>query len=337
MAERIPLILDVDTGIDDALALLYVCASEDADLVAATCVMGNVTTDQAVRNTLAVLEVAGRTDVEVAKGAERPLVRDHEVFPYVHGEGGLGHAAVQPPSREISARSAHQVIVETARERPGEIVLVATGPLTNVALALADEPSLPTLLRGFVLMGGSFERRGNVTPSAEANIWVDPEAAQAVFRGFAGALEDRLPVCVGLDVTELVQMTSAHLEAVCGCAPGTPLSTFLNDAMRFYIDFYSMIGRFDGAAMHDPLAAAVALDPSLVTLTTTRVEVETDGTWTRGQTIPDLDGIRHSPWPVGWELADNARIAVAVDADAFTERVNRRLSELLMAKASEGR
>ena len=337
MVDRIPLILDVDTGIDDALALLYVCASDDADLVAATCVMGNVTADQAVRNTLAVLEVAGRSDVEVAKGAERPLVRDHQVFPYVHGEEGLGHAAVEPPAGAFSSRSAHRLIVELARERPGEIVLVAVGPLTNVALALADEPSLPSLLRGFVLMGGSFERRGNVTPSAEANVWVDPEAAQAVFRGFSGAPEEQLPVCVGLDVSEQVQMTSAHLEEVCGCAPGTPLSTFLNDAVRFYIDSYSVIGRFDGAAMHDPLAVAVALDEGLVTLKTTRVEVETEGTWTRGETIPDLDGIRHSPWPVGWELDDNARVAIAVDADAFTQRFNRRLSDLLMASARSRR
>jgi purine nucleosidase len=330
----VPLIVDVDTGVDDALALLYACASEDADLVAATCVMGNVTVDLSVSNTLAVLEVAGRPDVEVARGAERPLVRDHEVFPYVHGEGGLGRAELTTPSRAPSSRPAHRLIVDVARERPGDVVLIAVGPLTNVALALAEEPELPTLLRGFVLMGGAFEQRGNVTPAAEANIWVDPEAAQAVFRGFAGAPEDRLPVCVGLDVTERVQLTATQLEEVCGCAPGTPLSRFLDDAVRFYIDFYSALGRFDGAAMHDPLAVAVALDPTLATLQTTRVEVETDGQWTRGETIADLDAIRNSPWPVGWEAEDNARVAVDVDADAFLSRFDERLRSMLLAETA---
>ena len=334
MAERIPLILDVDTGVDDALALLYACASEDADLVAATCLFGNVSAERATRNTLAVLAFAGRSDIEVAKGAERPLVRDLEIFSYVHGEEGLGAVEVGEPQGEISSRSAHQLIVETARERPGEVVLVAVGPMTNVALALADEPDLPNLLRGFVIMGGAFEKRGNITPSAEANIWHDPEAAAAMFRGFSGAAEEKLPVCIGLDVTEEVQMTSAHLDALCGCAPGSPLSDFLRDSMRFYIDFYAKSGpRFDGAAMHDPLAAAVALDPTLVTLQTTRVEVETDGTWTRGETVTDLDDFRKGPWDSDWSSDDNARVALTVDGEAFMNRFNDRLQRFMIAAA----
>ena len=330
----VPLILDVDTGIDDALALLYACASEDADLIAATCLYGNVTADRSVRNTLAVLAFAGRTGVEVARGAERPLVRDHEIFPVVHGEEGLGDAAVGDPPGEVSSRSAHQLIVETARERPGEVVLVAVGPLTNVALALAEEPELPTLLRGIVIMGGVFEGRGNVSPVAEANIWHDPEAASAVFRGSSGAPEEKLPVCIGLDVTERVQMTSAHLDDLCACAPGSPLSDFLRDSVRFYIDFYASYGtRFDGAALHDPLAVAVALDPALVTLQTTRVEVETDGTWTRGETVADLDDVRRSPWDSGWPADDNARVALTVDGDAFVDRFNERLQRFVTATA----
>ena len=331
---RVPLILDVDTGIDDALALLYACASEDADLVAATCLYGNVTTDRAVRNTLAVLAFAGRSDVEVARGAERPLVRDLEIFPVVHGEEGLGDVEVGDRPGDVSPRSAHQLIVETARERPGEVVLVAVGPMTNIALALAEEPDLPKLLRGFVIMGGAFDTRGNATPVAEANIWHDPEAAAAMFRGFSGAPEDKLPVCIGLDVTERVQMTSAHLDDLCACAPGSPLSSFLRDSVRFYIDFYASYDRrFDGAAMHDPLAAAVALDPTLVTLQTTRVEVETDGTWTRGETVADLNDLRKGPFESGWPSEDNARVALAVDGDAFLDRFNARLQRFVTAAA----
>jgi purine nucleosidase len=329
VAERIPLILDVDTGIDDALALLYASASEEADLIAATCVYGNVTVDQAVRNTLATLAVAGRTGVEVARGAERPLVRDVEIFPIVHGDEGLGHVPVTEPPGEVSVRPAHRLIAEIARERPGEVVLVATGPMTNVALALAEEPELPRLLRGFVIMGGAYDCRGNATPAAEANIWHDPDAAAAMFRGFSGAPEEKLPVCVGLDVTEQVRMTDQHLDDLCACAPGSPLSDLVRDAMRFYIDFHVAIGHLDGAAMHDPLAVAVALDPSLVTLRTTRVEVETEGTWTLGQTVTDLDDVRKSPWKVGWAMEENARVALEVDADAFTDRYNDRLQWLV--------
>ena len=135
MAPR-PLILDVDTGVDDALGLLYAVASPEVDLIGATCVMGNISVEQATENTLAVLEAAGRGDVEVAQGAARPLGRDHVPFPVVHGERGLGRAAPPPPAASPSSRSAVELLVETARGRPGEILLIATGPLTTVALAL---------------------------------------------------------------------------------------------------------------------------------------------------------------------------------------------------------
>ncbi|HEV8564447.1 MAG TPA: nucleoside hydrolase, partial [Actinomycetota bacterium] len=320
-----PLILDVDTGVDDALALLYACASPEVELIAATCVMGNVTVAQAVRNTLWVLQLAGRHDVEVAEGAARPLVRDHEPFPVVHGSEGLGLVSPSAPAREPSDRSAAALIVETARARPGEVQLVATGPLTNAAIAIAEEPELPKLLRGFTLMGGAFARGGNTTPAAEANIWMDPDAAQAVFRGFAGAAETKLPICVGLDVTERAVLTLADLDAICGPASDGPVAGFLRGAVPYYMDFYATTRGLDGACMHDPLAVAAAIDPSLVTLQTTRVEVETDGRWTVGETVADLLGLRRSPWPVGWEKDDNARVALDLDERAFTDRLVQRL------------
>jgi purine nucleosidase len=333
MTDPIPLILDVDTGVDDALALLYAVASPEVDPIAATCVMGNVGIDDVVRNTLAVLELAGRDDVEVARGASRPFVQDHTPFPVVHGDRGLGRADPPAAARTASDRDAATLIVDQARGRPGEVLLVATGPLTNVALALAEEPDLPTLLRGFAIMGGAFDHLGNTTPRAEANIWVDPEAAAAVFRGFAGAPEDRLPVCAGLDVTERVRMGRADVDAVTAPGPGTPVGRFLREAVPFYIEFYERWGEPTGAAMHDPLALAIAIDPGLATLVTTRVEVECDGRWTRGETVTDLRNLRRSPWPTGWAPEDNARVALDVDEAAFLDRFLGRLRSLVEAQA----
>ena len=302
-------------------------------MIGATCLMGNVTVEQATENTLAVLELIGLGHVEVASGASRPLVRDHQPFPEVHGERGLGNAALPPPAAAPSDRSAATLIVETARARPGEVLLVATGPLTNVALAVAEEPRLPWLLNGFAIMGGAFAKAGNVSPAAEANIWVDPEAAQAVFRAFAGAPEPQLPVCTGLDVTERVRMTTGDVATVCEPAPRSPLARFVTDTVSFYIEFYERYGHEPGAAMHDPLALAIAMDPSLAELTTTRVEVECDGRWTRGMTVTDLADVRHSPWALGWEAAENARVALTVDAERFIARFLERLSGLVEARA----
>jgi purine nucleosidase len=333
MTGPIPLILDVDTGVDDALALLYAVASPEVDLIAATCVMGNAGIDDIVANTLAVLEIAGRGDVEVARGAGRPLVRDHTPFPIVHGERGLGRADPLPAVRAPSERDAARLLVETARERPGEVLLVATGPLTNIALALGQEPDLPDLLRGLAIMGGAFAHAGNVTPPAEANIWVDPEAAAAVFRGFSGAPPAKLPVCAGLDVTERVRMTHEDVASVIEPSRDAPVARLLREAVPFYIEFYETWGEPGGAAMHDPLALAIAIDPALATLVTTRVEVETEGTWTHGETVADLRNRRLSPWAMGWEQDDNARVALEVDAAAFLDRFLGRLRSLVEAQS----
>ena len=165
MSDRVPLILDVDTGIDDSLALLYAAASAEANLVAVTCVSGNVEARQVATNTLAVLELAGRTDIEVAIGREVPLVRPLETTPETHGPDGIGHARLPPPSRPVSDRHGVDVIVEEARRLTGEVTLVTLGPLTNVAVALEREPALPRLLRGLVSMGGAFGVPGNTTPT----------------------------------------------------------------------------------------------------------------------------------------------------------------------------
>lgn len=328
-----PLILDVDTGVDDALALLYAVASPEVDLIAATSVMGNISVEQATENTLAVLEAAGRPDVEVAQGAARPLARDHVPFPIVHGERGLGRADPPPPAASPSDRSAVEAIVGLARERPSEVMLVATGPLTNVALALREEPDLPQLLGGFALMGGAFARGGNVTPAAEANIWVDPLAAAEVFTAFSGIDEERLPICVGLDVTERAVMRRSDLDEICAPAPQSPLGLLVEGATSFYLDFYAAVVGEDGCRLHDPLALAVAIDPSLVRLQTTRVEVEIEGRWAVGETVADLAGVRGSPWPVGWEPEANARVAFDLDEEVFMKRFVERVRGLVGSRA----
>ena len=326
-------ILDVDTGVDDALALLYAVASPEIELIGATSVMGNISVEQATENTLAVLEAAGRGDVEVAKGAARPLGRDHVPFPVVHGERGLGRAAPPPPAARPSTRSAVELIVGSARERPGEVLIIATCPHTNIALALREEPHLPDLLGGFALMGGAFARGGNVTPAAEANIWVDPLAADEVFTAFSGADDARLPICVGLDVTERAVMRRPDLDAVCAPASDSPLGQLIEGATSFYIDFYAAVVGEDGCRLHDPLAVAIAIDESLAGLVTTRVEVETDGRWTTGETVADLAGVRGSPWPVGWEPEANARVALEVAAEEFMDRFVERVRSLVEARA----
>jgi len=325
-----PLILDVDTGVDDMVALTYAVASPEVDLIGATCVTGNVHVDMVTRNTALTLDLAGAGDVEVARGASEPLAGSWEAFPIVHGPEGLGGYVPGHRDEPISARNGATLIAQEARRRPGEVVLVATGPLTNVALAVEQEPDLPSLLKGFALMGGAFRAGGNVTPRAEANIWMDPEAAARVFDAWSGA--STLPLCVGLDVTEQVWITRQDVDHVCGGAPGSPLAMLLGQAIPFYIDYYESTGRFDGAAMHDPLAVASAIDPSLCVWADTRVHVETEGRWTRGETVTDLKDLRRRPWS-GWPESENARVALAVEAATASERIVERLRTLVEAKA----
>ncbi len=189
MPPRTPLILDVDTGIDDSLALLYAAASPDAELVAVTCVSGNVDARQVAQNTLAVLELAGLGDVEVALGREVPLVRPLVTTPETHGPRGLGYAELPPPSASLSERHAVDLLIDEARRRPGELTLVTLGPLTNLAVAVLREPELPRLYRGYVLMGGAYRSPGNTAPTTEWNINVDPDAAKVVFNAWTAARE----------------------------------------------------------------------------------------------------------------------------------------------------
>jgi inosine-uridine nucleoside N-ribohydrolase len=310
----IPLLIDVDTGIDDALGLLYACASGEATLLGVSTVAGNVDLDKATRNTRAVLALAGRDDVPVSPGCDRSLLRRTRDARAVHGDSGLGYAVLPEPPIPATPSNAIDQIVKFASAYAGDLVLAATGPLTNVAMALAREPRLPTMLKRFVLMGGAFAQEGNATPAAEFNIWHDPEAARIVFRAFDAP--DAAPlIAIGLDVTRQTRLLPEHLSALAHrCANAThgpTLTRFLEDATRRYFEF---IERREGERfflMHDPLAIAAAIDPSLVETRSIAVDIETSGEMTSGMTVADWRGV--------WRRGPNAHVATKVRAADMIE------------------
>jgi purine nucleosidase len=343
---RIPLILDVDTGIDDSLALLYAAASPEAELVGVTCVSGNVEARQVATNTLGLLELAGRAEVEVAVGREVPLERPLETTPETHGPAGIGYAELPRPGRAVSHRHGVDLILDEVRRRPGDITLVTLGPLTNVAIALDREPDLPRLLRGLVIMGGAFGAPGNTTPTTEWNLHCDPEAARLVFRAWATALERASiarPLALGLDVTEGARIGPEHVVALARRAGSTPddsvalapaedplagtrsvasnpVVRFIADALRWYFEFHRRYDGFYGAFIHDPLVVAAALDRTLVTSQPLFVDVETRGELTTGMTVADRRGLTgHTP---------NVDVAATADVTTFLDRLVERVGGL---------
>jgi purine nucleosidase len=324
---RVPLLIDCDTGIDDALALLYAVASPEAEIVGVSCVAGNVELDHVVRNTLAVLELAGRADIRVAAGADRPLVRPLRTASDTHGPTGLGYAELPAPGGRVVTAHAADAIASTARDRPGELKLVTLGPLTNVALALRCEPDLPGLLRGLVMMVGSYRSPGNTAPTLEWNAGVDPEALAEVLAAWEAARGARgnvpRPVAFGLDVTERAKMTPEHLarlQSRAGVMEDDGVVRLITDALRFYFEFHSRYDGFTGAFIHDALAIAATLDPALARTETLRVEVELEGRWTTGETVTD--------WRRAWDVPPNLEVAVDADTEAFFEQFIDRLDDL---------
>ena len=343
---RIPILVDCDTGIDDGLALLYAVASPECELVAVTCTAGNVDARQVAENTRAVLELAGRGDVEVAIGRETPLARALVTTPETHGPRGIGYAELPPPRAPLSERYSPDLIVEEARRRPGELTLVTLAPLTNVALAVLREPELPRLLRRLVIMGGSYRSPGNTAPTTEWNVNVDPESARIVFEAWAprgggdgaavgAAGAPARPIALGLDVTERAKMLPEHLASLAaraGCAPDgsipgggvNPVVRYLADSLRFYMEFHSRYDGFYGAFIHDPLALATALDPTLVRTEALTVDVELGGRLTTGETVTD--------WRRVWGRPPNLDIAVEADSARFMARFVERVGDLAVGR-----
>jgi inosine-uridine nucleoside N-ribohydrolase len=302
-------ILDCDPGHDDAIAILLALASPEVNLLGLTTVCGNQTLEKTTANAIRVLDHVGRADIPVAAGASRPLVRERHVAADVHGETGLDGPDLPPPSRDPDARHAIDWIAATIDASRQPITLVPTGPLTNVALFLARYPRLAPKLERIVLMGGAIGE-GNTTPAAEFNIWADPEAAHRVF---TSGLDVTM---VGLDVTHKALMTPAHVERLAGAGNAGRL---VADLYAFYSKFHASRYGWDGAPVHDAVALAHVVDPTLLTTEYRGVIVDTALELSRGRTHVDMRGDR-------WERT--AHVAVDIDADRFLELLVARISSL---------
>ncbi|RSH81146.1 Uridine nucleosidase 1 [Apiotrichum porosum] len=275
------IILDCDPGHDDAVALLLAWGSPAIDLVAVTTVAGNQTLAKVTRNALAVARVAGipPNTIPFAAGADRPLVRVQEVAAEIHGASGMDGPALPEPNIELDKRHAIDVIIDTVMSHPpGEITLVPTGTLTNIALAVRKEPRIAERVKEVVLMGGAIVG-GNWSPCAEFNIVVDPEAAEIVFS--AGWKV----VMVGLDVTHKALATAAVRERILSL--GTKPAKFADELFEFFKEAYRISQGFDAPPVHDPCAVAYVIDPTVFTLLQAPITVETQGKHTVGMTVVD--------------------------------------------------
>jgi inosine-uridine nucleoside N-ribohydrolase len=305
------IILDCDPGHDDAIALLLALGSPEVSLLGVTTVAGNQTLEKTTANAIRVLDHIGRSDIAVAAGAGRPLVRELRVAAHVHGETGLDGPELPPPSRDPDPDHAIDWIARALAGASSPVTLVPTGPLTNIALLLARYPDLcATKVERIVLMGGAYGI-GNITPAAEFNIWVDPEAAQRVFAS-------GLPlVMVGLDVTHQALMTQAHADRLVAAGAAGRL---VADLFGFFSAFHRSEYGWEGSPIHDAVAVAHVIDGTLLETKRCGVIVDTGGELSRGRTNADLTG------RVGWE--PNCEVAVGIDADRFLELLVSRISAL---------
>lgn len=309
------IILDTDPGVDDALAIMYLAAQEDAEIVAVGSVHGNVPAPLAAQNALRVLELVN-ISAPVAIGAARPLAQPLQTAEFVHGDDGLGGNAGASPQGTPVAESAAEQLVRLARAEPGELTLLALGPLTNIALAVLLEPDLPKLLRSVVIMGGAVAVPGNITPYADANFFHDPEAADLVLGAGFGDL-----TLVGLDATEQARAGAEWLKAV-GALRG-PRAEFANGLLDHYAAFYTQMFGTRGCTLHDPLAAAIMLDQKLASYREMSLAVELTGTHTRGQVVSDQRLIASDAFIATSAGAGRlpAKVAETVDVQRFLEQM----------------
>ena len=296
------IILDTDPGIDDAMAIFFAFQSPDIEVLGLTTVFGNVPVDMAAKNAITLCKLAGK-DMPVTKGVAMPWVGPESSYAhFVHGDDGFGNIDFPAAEGELDPRSAAQYIVDMARENPGEITLVAIGPLGNLALALRLEPELPKLVKGVSIMGGAAFVPGNVTPVAEANIWNDAHAADIVFSA------DWDITMFGLDVTNTVRFKEAFVDTL--AQKNQELGGFVQKSAQFYIDFYTKEGEDRVCCFHDAFPLAHLIQPDLFEFTEGQVRVSTDDL-NRGQTIVAPYGTTASPL---WTEAQSIKVATRVDA-----------------------
>jgi len=302
-----PVIIDCDPGHDDAMALLLALASPELELSAVTTVAGNQTLEKVTANAIRILDVVGST-LPVAAGADRPLIHPAETASDVHGETGLDGPDLPPPSRAPEPMHAVELIAQKLRERPH--TLIPVGPMTNIALLLALHPDLTDRIERIVLMGGAIGI-GNVTPSAEFNLWVDPEAAHRVFTSGVDV------TMVGLDVTHRAMLSAAKADAL---RKHGRAGAVVADLHAFYRRFHLEVYGHDDTPVHDALAVASVIDPDLLTLEHHYVEMDVTQGPCRGRTV--VDQLRRTG------RAPNAHVSTDVNADGFIDLLTSRIATL---------
>ena len=294
-----PVILDVDPGHDDAVAIMMACGSPGLDLRAVTTVAGNATLPKTTRNALRILSLIGHTDVPVGAGAPEPLERPLRTAEDIHGESGMDGPEIPEPTFEVNKLDAVEVMADAIQESSEPVTLIPVGPLTNIATFLRKYPDLKGRISRVSLMGGSMGL-GNTTPAAEFNVYVDPEAAREVFRS-------GLPITMsGLDVTHQAGAGRAERDRLRGIGEvGEVVAGFLD----FFAGTYERVFGFDAPPLHDPVAVAAVLEPGLLKTRRMNVEVECESDLTRGETVCDFHGVTGRP--------PNAEVGVGLGREAF--------------------
>jgi purine nucleosidase len=310
-------IIDTDPGTDDAMALMLALNSPELDVRAITVVPGNVTAKQGLENALRMISLVNRCDIPIAAGAQHPLFQKLITAEFWHGKNGLANIELPPSKCKVDPHFGPDLIIEMVHAAPHEITLVPVGPLTNIALAVEKDPSIVSLVKEVIIMGGSING-GNSTAAAEANIYNDPEAAQIVFQaGWPLTM-------VGMDVGDKTLLSAKYL-AQLGQTHG-PVNDFIYQVAHYLVDLSAQFGS-DGTPMYDPLAVGVAIDASLVKAPPMHVDVETRGDFTRGETVANrrnavernvLHGDRYIVEGLD-KVEPNAKVCVAVDADRFLQ------------------
>ncbi|HVB72120.1 MAG TPA: nucleoside hydrolase [Ktedonobacteraceae bacterium] len=298
------IILDCDPGHDDAIAILLAAHHPEIDLLAITTVAGNQSVEKTTDNALKVCSLANIRQVPIAKGMERPLVRPAKHSPDIHGESGMDGPHIPEPDIELDPRHAVDMLIDTLLDSEGDITLVPTGPLTNIAAAIRREPAIVPKIAAISLMGGAIGL-GNVTPAAEFNIHTDPEAAEIVF----GC--GRPITMVPLEVTHQALATPEVTERL--RTAQRPVATFAADLLVFFAGTYRNTFGFPAAPVHDPCAVAAVIDPSILRAHTMHVAIETGGELTAGRTVCDVYGKLGKP--------SNARVGYALQVECFWEMV----------------
>lgn len=332
-----PVVLDTDPGIDDALAMLLAIASPEIDLTAVTVTGGNCPLAAGYANARAVVAMAGRGDIPVCAGVALPLIRPAFTAAETHGASGLGYA-VLPPSQAAEA-SEHGVdcIIRTILAQPGHVSLVPVAPLTNIALAIRKEPAIVAAVKEVIIMGGAVRVDGNTTSLAEFNFFVDPHAAHIV-------LTSGMPITlVPWDITRDVMLYQSHIDRL--LAIDSPVSRFIADATRFYLDFHMASFGVAGCAINDPVALALTMWPDLATTESVRVDIEYTSELTIGKTVlsyvgetshpprdTDMTGYTATQWPATWRSLHrpphNVKLVTRFDTETFIERFVSRMETL---------